>query len=223
VFCLTFQTKKNTRGFSTSKEIFFPSLLFYFSAREVLPTWDKQIQSLCYQVNSIIEKISNAEPEWIAKVSDEQMVHWERSYDLLFLFAHGDIWYMWLNVYITSVLILVINFVLFQILLMWGMSRILWLLRYNTFCLKTTVAFLYWIVKSQWNEKICYVLNKTNVKKIDSSASISHINGHAKSKFMSSGYIFREPWIGYFKGSWNISWWAIWGQIFTRGKQVEFG
>lgn len=45
-----------------------------FVAREALPTWDKQIQSLCCHVNQIIEKISNAEPEWMAKATDEQMV-----------------------------------------------------------------------------------------------------------------------------------------------------
>ena len=45
------------------------------AAREVLPTWDKQIQSLCYQVNQIIEKITNNEQEWITKAMEEQMVH----------------------------------------------------------------------------------------------------------------------------------------------------
>lgn len=45
-----------------------------FSAREMLPQWDKQIQSLCYQVNSIIELISKAQPDWIIKVMEEQMV-----------------------------------------------------------------------------------------------------------------------------------------------------
>lgn len=45
------------------------------TAREILPQWDKQIQSLCYQVNNIIEKITVAEPEWIAKKMDEEMVH----------------------------------------------------------------------------------------------------------------------------------------------------
>lgn len=45
-----------------------------FLARETLPQWDKQIQSLCYQVNSIIESISKHHPEWMLKVMDEQMV-----------------------------------------------------------------------------------------------------------------------------------------------------
>ncbi|KAF2899456.1 hypothetical protein ILUMI_06717 [Ignelater luminosus] len=47
----------------------------HFETRETLPQWDKQIQSLCYQVNSIIELISKAQPEWILKVMEEQMVH----------------------------------------------------------------------------------------------------------------------------------------------------
>lgn len=48
--------------------------MFFVLAREILPTWDKNIQSLCYQVNQIIEKISNAEPEWISKAVDDQMI-----------------------------------------------------------------------------------------------------------------------------------------------------
>lgn len=44
-------------------------------ARETLPLWDKQIQSLCYQVNKVIEKIGVAEPEWMARTMDEQMTH----------------------------------------------------------------------------------------------------------------------------------------------------
>jgi COP9 signalosome complex subunit 4 len=50
-------------------------LLLPTIAREILPQWDKQIQSLCYQVNNIIEKITQAEPEWIAMKMDEEMVH----------------------------------------------------------------------------------------------------------------------------------------------------
>ncbi|KAL1396798.1 hypothetical protein pipiens_010255 [Culex pipiens pipiens] len=45
----------------------------HFETREILPQWDKQIQSLCYQVNGLIEKISAAEPEWISKVMEEEM------------------------------------------------------------------------------------------------------------------------------------------------------
>ena len=32
--------------------------------------WDRQIQSLCFQVNTIIEKISAAEPDWFAKAME---------------------------------------------------------------------------------------------------------------------------------------------------------
>jgi len=49
--------------------------IVHFETREMLPQWDKQIQSLCYQVNSIIELISKAQPDWILKVMEEQMVH----------------------------------------------------------------------------------------------------------------------------------------------------
>jgi COP9 signalosome complex subunit 4 len=49
--------------------------IVHFEAREILPTWDKQIQSLCYQVNNIIEKITQTEADWIAKKMDEEMVH----------------------------------------------------------------------------------------------------------------------------------------------------
>lgn len=48
--------------------------IVHFETREILPTWDKQIQSLCYQVNQIIEKIAQTEPEWIAKAMEDQMV-----------------------------------------------------------------------------------------------------------------------------------------------------
>lgn len=49
--------------------------IFYFTAREILPLWDKQIQSICYQVNAVIEKIGSSEPEWMAKTIDEEMTH----------------------------------------------------------------------------------------------------------------------------------------------------
>lgn len=54
-----------------------PGLMFivFGLARETLPLWDKQIQSLCYQVNKVIEKIGVAEPEWMARTMDEQMTH----------------------------------------------------------------------------------------------------------------------------------------------------
>ncbi|XP_074113307.1 COP9 signalosome subunit 4 [Cotesia typhae] len=47
----------------------------HFETREILPTWDKQIQSLCYQVNQIIEKIAQTQPDWIAQAMEDQLVH----------------------------------------------------------------------------------------------------------------------------------------------------
>lgn len=48
--------------------------IVHFETRETLPQWDKQIQSVCYQVNSIIELIGKHHPDWITKAMDEQMV-----------------------------------------------------------------------------------------------------------------------------------------------------
>ncbi|XP_064616137.1 COP9 signalosome complex subunit 4-like [Liolophura sinensis] len=47
--------------------------IVHFEAREALPSWDKQIQSLCFQVNTIIEKVSQSAPDWIAKTMDSTM------------------------------------------------------------------------------------------------------------------------------------------------------
>ena len=44
----------------------------FFLARDVLENWDKQIQSLCFQVNGIIDKIAVAAPDWFSKVSEEE-------------------------------------------------------------------------------------------------------------------------------------------------------
>lgn len=49
------------------------SVFSLLSAREPLPTWDKQIQSLCFQVNNLLEKISQAAPEWTAQAMEAQM------------------------------------------------------------------------------------------------------------------------------------------------------
>lgn len=38
--------------------------IVHFGTPECLPTWDKQMQTLCTQVNTVIEKIQMAEPEW---------------------------------------------------------------------------------------------------------------------------------------------------------------
>lgn len=56
------------RSFAYKKKPFLK-----FLARESLPQWDKNIQSLCYQVNGIIEKIGLVEADWMNKVMDEQM------------------------------------------------------------------------------------------------------------------------------------------------------
>lgn len=45
----------------------------HFETRQVLETWDKQIENLCFQVNSIIDKIGVVEPEWLAKTIENQM------------------------------------------------------------------------------------------------------------------------------------------------------
>ncbi|XP_030835450.1 COP9 signalosome complex subunit 4 isoform X2 [Strongylocentrotus purpuratus] len=47
--------------------------IVHFESTDILPQWDKQIQSLCFQVNNIIEKIVGAVPEWAASISDNQM------------------------------------------------------------------------------------------------------------------------------------------------------
>ncbi|GFT85304.1 COP9 signalosome complex subunit 4, partial [Nephila pilipes] len=46
-----------------------------FENKEVLPSWDKQIESLCFQVNNIIEKVTQHAPDWMAQAMEEQMVH----------------------------------------------------------------------------------------------------------------------------------------------------
>ncbi|KAK7111786.1 COP9 signalosome complex subunit 4-like [Littorina saxatilis] len=46
--------------------------IVHFEARETLPMWDRQIQSLCFQVNNIIEKISQTSPDWFAKAMESQ-------------------------------------------------------------------------------------------------------------------------------------------------------
>lgn len=42
--------------------------IVYFESREVLPSWNQQIQSLCFQVNNIIEKINTVAPDFIAEM-----------------------------------------------------------------------------------------------------------------------------------------------------------
>ncbi|XP_056289023.1 COP9 signalosome complex subunit 4 isoform X3 [Pseudoliparis swirei] len=47
--------------------------IVHFETREALPTWDKQIQSLCFQVNNLLEKIRSVAPEWAAQAMETQM------------------------------------------------------------------------------------------------------------------------------------------------------
>jgi len=46
----------------------------HFETKETLDSWDKQIQSLCFQVNSVIDKIGAAEPDWMNKTIETQMI-----------------------------------------------------------------------------------------------------------------------------------------------------
>ena len=59
----------------------------HFERRQMLDTWDKQIQSLCVQVNSIIDKISTKEPNWLKK---SQMAIVTFFTNTLFLFLKSD-------------------------------------------------------------------------------------------------------------------------------------
>jgi len=42
----------------------------HFESRQVLQGWDEQIQSVCGQVNNIIEKITVSEPAWMARIQE---------------------------------------------------------------------------------------------------------------------------------------------------------
>ncbi len=43
------------------------------AARDFLPTWDKQIELVCQQVNQIVDKITALHPEWVAQVLETRM------------------------------------------------------------------------------------------------------------------------------------------------------
>lgn len=45
----------------------------HFESRDVLQTWDTQIQNLCQKVNNIIEMIGVAEPVWLQTTMDSKM------------------------------------------------------------------------------------------------------------------------------------------------------
>lgn len=42
----------------------------FFEHRESLPMWDEQIQSLCLEVNAVVDKISSKHPKWAAEQMD---------------------------------------------------------------------------------------------------------------------------------------------------------
>jgi len=44
--------------------------IVYFETRDSLPAWDNQIQSVCVEVNSLVDKISAAHPEWTTQKLD---------------------------------------------------------------------------------------------------------------------------------------------------------
>lgn len=47
--------------------------IVHFNSNKILESWDGQIQALCWQVNNIIDKITIAEPDWIAKAQEKQL------------------------------------------------------------------------------------------------------------------------------------------------------
>lgn len=47
--------------------------IVHFGTPECLPTWDKQMQTLCTQVNTVIEKIQISEPEWTRLIMASQI------------------------------------------------------------------------------------------------------------------------------------------------------
>lgn len=47
--------------------------IVHFNSSNVLQTWDDQIQSLCGQVNNIVDKIAIAEPVWLSKTQDSEV------------------------------------------------------------------------------------------------------------------------------------------------------
>ena len=48
--------------------------IVHFETRDILPTFDEQIQDICFQVNNLIEKISQSSPQWMESTLDAQMV-----------------------------------------------------------------------------------------------------------------------------------------------------
>lgn len=47
--------------------------IVHFETYESLPSWDRQIQSLCVKVNEVIEKIRSVNPDWMSKAEEDAM------------------------------------------------------------------------------------------------------------------------------------------------------
>lgn len=73
--CFCFLSDVNVKSGRNNRTAIIHSAVVSFCilAREALPTWDKQIQSLCFQVNNLLEKISQTAPEWTAQAMEAQM------------------------------------------------------------------------------------------------------------------------------------------------------
>lgn len=49
--------------------------IVHFETREILPSWDKQIESLCYRIDHVMEQIENVQPEWLSKKMADYLVN----------------------------------------------------------------------------------------------------------------------------------------------------
>ena len=43
--------------------------------QEMLPSWDSRIRNVCFQVNTIVDKISARHPQWVNTSLESQMAH----------------------------------------------------------------------------------------------------------------------------------------------------
>jgi len=48
------------------------AMIIHFEVQEALPSWDRQIQCLCFQVNSVIDKIAVVAPDWMTSFNEKQ-------------------------------------------------------------------------------------------------------------------------------------------------------
>ena len=56
------------------------SFCLFFVEQEMLPSWDSRIRNVCFQVNTIVDKISARHPQWVNTSLESQMAHWWRHY-----------------------------------------------------------------------------------------------------------------------------------------------